>query len=97
MINKLDIFFSRPATLWGWLLCNGLNGIAIVLIFSGISAVIGINIFVWHLIVTIASLVFVIYSANYFQALEYRHDNRRFLLFAVVFLTVSLNMLHVWS
>lgn len=97
MINKLDVVFSRPATLWGWLLCNGINGIAIVLFFRGISAVIGINIFVWYMVVTIASVVFVIYSANYFQALEYRRDNRRYLLFAIVVLIVSLNMLHVWS
>ena len=97
MINKLDIFFSRPATLWGWLLCNGLNGIAIVVFFRSISAVLGINVFIWHTVITLASLAFVIYSANYYQALEYRRDNRRFLLLAVVVLTVTLNMLHVLS
>lgn len=97
MINKLDVLFSRPATLWGWLLCNGLNGIAIVLLFRGISIFTGMNIFVWYIVVTIASVVFVIYSANYFQALECRRDNRRFLLFAIVVFIVLLNILQVWS
>lgn len=97
MFNKLDIFFSRPATLWGWLLCNGLNGIAIVLLFRGISIFTGMNIFVWYMVVTTATVVFVIYSANYFQVLECRRDSRRFLLFAIVVLIVLLNILHVWS
>ncbi|MDR2262701.1 MAG: hypothetical protein LBE93_04480 [Enterobacter asburiae] len=96
-VIKIEKIFNRPSTLWGWLMCSAINGIAIIIVFATISYLIGIREFVWHMVVTVALLISVIYSANYFSALEARHDNRRFLLVVWVFFTVGLNLIHIWN
>lgn len=87
--------FARPASLWGWLMCNTLNGIAVVVCFGAISAFIGIQESVWHIVITLAIIVSTFYSANFFSALESRNDKRRFFLFAWVIITILLNFIHV--
>lgn len=76
-------------------MCNALNGIAIVLCFRGISRVTGYSEAVWQTIITLAIIISTWYSANYFAALESRHDRRRFLLLAWVVMTILLNFIHL--
>jgi hypothetical protein len=49
-------------------MCSAINGIAIIIVFAAISYLIGIREFVWHMVVTVALLISVIYSANYFSS-----------------------------
>lgn len=97
LVLRLEQMFVRPASLWGWLMCNALNGIAIAIGFSAISACIGIHESVWHIVITLAIIASTFYSANYFSALESRNDKRRFFLFAWVIVTILLNFIHVWG
>lgn len=97
LVLRLEQMFVRPASLWGWLMCNALNGIAIVVCFSTASALIGIRESVWHIVITVAIIVSTFYSANYFAALESRNDKRRYFLFFWVIITVLLNFVHVWG
>jgi len=89
--------FSRPSSLWGWLMCNALNGIAIVICFASISAVIGIREGVWHIVITVAIIISAFYSANYFAALESRNDSRRYYLLVWVIITIATNFIRVWG
>lgn len=87
--------FSMPSSMWGWLMCNALNGIAVVLLFFTISAFIGIREILWHIIITLAIIFSSFYSANFFSALESRNDKRRFLLLAWVIATIGLDFIHI--
>ncbi len=95
LVLRLEQMFVRPASLWGWLMCNALNAMAIVICFSAISAFIGIRESAWHIVVTVAIIISTFYSANYFSALESRNDRRRFFLFAWVVVTIILNFIHI--
>lgn len=88
--------FSRPSSLWGWLMCNALNGVVIAVSFIAISSRFGVREDVWHLILTLAIIASTVYSANYFTALEARKDRRRFLLFPWVLLNMLFNLQLIW-
>ena len=73
-------------------MCNALNGIAIVICFASISAVIGIREGVWHIVITVAIIISAFYSANYFAALE-----SRYYLLVWVIITIATNFIRVWG
>lgn len=78
-------------------MCNAINGLAIVIIFSIISMTFGIREYVWHLVITLSTVVSTFYSANYFSALEYRNDKRRFFLLLWVIISIGANFIHVFG
>ena len=95
LVLRFGYLFSRPASLWGWLMCNALNGIAIVPLLSrdkhrdrlSSGGLAGHHHAGYYYIDW--------YSANYFAALEARRDRRRFCCWHQVVMTILLNFIHL--